>query len=66
MEGLTFQAGRKLEEEKWRGLTLEEHVNEMIENNDLTVKEAIKQVARLRELRKQEVYKAYHIDVNKN
>ena len=41
-------------------LTLKEHVELLSEENDISVKEAIKQVAKLRGLKKQEVYKAVH------
>lgn len=41
-------------------MTLEEHVNYIIEETQLSSKEAIKEVAKLRNLPKRDVYQAYH------
>lgn len=46
--------------EKWESLTLKEHVNELMEEQGLPSKKAIKEVAQLRGLQKREVYAAYH------
>src|SRR5699024_3287197 len=44
----------------WSSMTLSEHVNAVIDERGLTSKEAIKEVAKLRGIKKQEVYAAYH------
>ncbi len=41
-------------------MSLSEHVNAVIDERGLTSKEAIKEVAKLRDIKKQEVYAAYH------
>ena len=51
----------ELAESTWSHLSLREHVLELIELTGLSPKESIKEVANLRGLKKQEVYKAYHI-----
>ncbi|MDN7243802.1 16S rRNA (cytidine(1402)-2'-O)-methyltransferase [Planococcus sp. N028] len=51
-----------VESEKWwEALSIEEHVNEVMERNNLTSKEAIKEVSIARNLSKREIYQAYHI-----
>lgn len=47
-------------EQWWESLTIEEHVEELIERNQITSKEAIKEVAVARNLSKREIYQAYH------
>lgn len=47
----------------WSRLSLKEHVVYCIEEQGLSSKEAIKQVAKERNLPKREVYQAYHIQV---
>lgn len=44
----------------WQALSLKEHVELMMNEQDMPSKVAIKEVAKLRELKKQEVYSAYH------
>ncbi len=52
-----------MEEEKWwLTVTLEEHVNKLINEKGISSKEAVKEVAAERGLSKREVYQAYHID----
>lgn len=46
----------------WSHLTLIDHVNHYIEEQNMSSKEAIKQVAKERKLQKREVYQAYHIE----
>ena len=48
------------EDTSWEDLSLKEHVDVMISDRDITSKEAIKEVAKLRGLKKQEVYAAFH------
>lgn len=48
------------EDTSWNTLTIQEHVQIVMEENNLRSKEAIKEVAKIRELKKQEVYAAYH------
>ena len=44
----------------WTNMTLEEHVNYIIEEKQVSSKEAIKEVAKLRNLPKRDVYQAFH------
>lgn len=44
----------------WESLSLKEHVDLMITEMEFTSKDAIKEVAKLRGLKKQEVYAAFH------
>lgn len=46
----------------WSELTLEEHVDHLIEEKQCTSKEAIKEVAIQRGLSKREVYQNYHVE----
>ncbi|GAX06465.1 16S rRNA methyltransferase [Secundilactobacillus pentosiphilus] len=55
---------RESEEPDYSGLSIEEHVDHLIETG-LRPNDAIKQVAHLRQLKKQEVYQIYH-HLNKN
>ncbi|WP_407371558.1 16S rRNA (cytidine(1402)-2'-O)-methyltransferase [Carnobacterium sp.] len=48
------------EDTSWETLSLKEHVDVMINDRELTSKDAIKEVAKLRGLKKQEVYAAFH------
>ncbi len=48
------------EDTSWEVLSLKEHVDLMINDNEFTSKDAIKEVAKLRGLKKQEVYAAFH------
>lgn len=44
----------------WVNMTLEEHVDYIIEEKSMSSKEAIKEVAKIREIPKRDVYQAYH------
>ena len=46
----------------WRELSIEEHVNHYVEQENYTNKEAIKRVALDRNVPKREIYQAYHVD----
>ncbi|MDI2585667.1 16S rRNA (cytidine(1402)-2'-O)-methyltransferase [Psychrobacillus sp. NEAU-3TGS] len=46
----------------WEKLSIEEHVNSIIEEKQCTTKEAIKEVAIQRGLPKREVYQNYHVE----
>ncbi|MGB7366333.1 16S rRNA (cytidine(1402)-2'-O)-methyltransferase [Carnobacterium jeotgali] len=48
------------EDTSWEILSLKEHVDLMINDNEFTSKDAIKEVAKVRGLKKQEVYAAFH------
>ncbi|MEO4055570.1 16S rRNA (cytidine(1402)-2'-O)-methyltransferase [Solibacillus sp. CAU 1738] len=52
----------EIEEENnyWTNMTLVEHVNYLIEETGASSKEAIKEVAKMRDLPKRDVYQAYH------
>ncbi|TQR08312.1 16S rRNA (cytidine(1402)-2'-O)-methyltransferase [Psychrobacillus lasiicapitis] len=52
----------ELETSWWEKLSIEEHVNRIIEENQCTTKEAIKEVAIQRGLPKREVYQNYHVE----
>lgn len=45
----------------WEMLTIEQHVRQLVEEKEMSSKEAIKEVAKERELPKREVYQAYHL-----
>lgn len=45
----------------WESLSIEEHVEELMEKKGVTSKEAIKEVALERKLSKREIYQAYHL-----
>lgn len=55
-EGGTFTQ----EDKDWEELTVSEHVKQVMENKQITSKEAIKEVAKMREMKKQAVYAEYH------
>ena len=44
----------------WVNMTLEEHVDYLIDEKSVSSKEAIKEVAKIREIPKRDVYQAYH------
>ncbi|PAF16176.1 16S rRNA (cytidine(1402)-2'-O)-methyltransferase [Terribacillus saccharophilus] len=46
----------------WQDMSVQEHVNWYIENEELPSKQAIKQVAVDRQLPKRDVYQAYHVE----
>ncbi|WP_102693396.1 16S rRNA (cytidine(1402)-2'-O)-methyltransferase [Rummeliibacillus pycnus] len=46
----------------WDQLSIVEHVNHLIENQKISSKEAIKEVAKVRNLAKRDVYQQYHIE----
>lgn len=48
------------EETYWASMSVVEHVNYMLENTAMTTKEAIKEVAKLRQVPKRDVYNVYH------
>ena len=50
------------EEKWWDQLSIIEHVNHLIENQKISSKEAIKEVAKVRNLAKRDVYQQYHIE----
>ncbi|MGM9967271.1 MULTISPECIES: 16S rRNA (cytidine(1402)-2'-O)-methyltransferase [unclassified Rummeliibacillus] len=50
------------EENWWDQLSIIEHVDQLISNEKLSSKEAIKEVAKVRGLAKREVYQQYHIE----
>ncbi|MBM7646478.1 16S rRNA (cytidine1402-2'-O)-methyltransferase [Scopulibacillus daqui] len=52
----------QLNEAWWKDLSIEEHVDYYVKVKKETSKEAIKRVAKEREMPKREVYQAYHID----
>lgn len=48
-------------EKWWEPLSIEEHVNEVMEKKGISSKEAIKEVALARKQSKRQIYQAYHI-----
>lgn len=59
IEGASLEA--EIEATWWQDLSIVEHVDYHIENEDITSKEAIKRVALERQLPKREVYQSYHV-----
>ena len=49
-------------EKWWMNLSINEHVNHVMENQSISSKEAIKMVAKERDLPKRDVYQQYHIE----
>ncbi|ATP38599.1 16S rRNA (cytidine(1402)-2'-O)-methyltransferase [Solibacillus sp. R5-41] len=60
IEGNSASEITEEEEAYWTNFTLEQHVEYLIEESQLSSKDAIKEVAKLRNLPKREVYQAYH------
>ena len=60
LEGNTADEIEDEEESYWTNMSLEEHVSYIIEETKVSSKEAIKEVAKLRNLPKRDVYQAYH------
>lgn len=60
LEGNTSDDVEEDGEVYWTNLSLEEHVNYIIEESQISSKDAIKEVAKLRNLSKRDVYQAYH------
>lgn len=60
LEGNANAPEENEEDQYWVHMTLEEHVNHIIEETHVNSKEAIKEVAKLRGLPKRDVYQAYH------
>ncbi|MFJ8264223.1 16S rRNA (cytidine(1402)-2'-O)-methyltransferase [Rummeliibacillus sp. NPDC094406] len=50
------------EENWWDQLSIVEHVDQLIEHQKMSSKEAIKEVAKVRNLAKRDVYQQYHIE----
>ncbi|TKH03209.1 16S rRNA (cytidine(1402)-2'-O)-methyltransferase [Peribacillus simplex] len=64
---LIIEGGQWSEEEPeeawWMALDIVGHVNHYMETKQFTSKDAIKQVAKDRNMQKRDVYQAYHIDI---
>ena len=60
LEGNTSGDTEEEDDIYWTNMTLEEHVNYIIEERQISSKEAIKEVAKLRNLPKRDVYQAFH------
>lgn len=60
LEGNTSGATEEEEDLYWTNMALDEHVNFIMEQSQVSSKEAIKEVAKLRNLPKRDVYQAYH------
>lgn len=62
---IVIEGTQKTEEEEkeayWENLSIVEHVNLLMEEKEITSKEAIKEVAKLRGIPKREVYQEYHV-----
>lgn len=48
------------EDTSWQELSVRDHVTQLMEEQQLRSKEAIKEVAKIREMKKQDVYSSYH------
>jgi 16S rRNA (cytidine1402-2'-O)-methyltransferase len=61
IEGASLDSIVEEENHWWEKLSLEEHVEHYISNEQMNSKDAIKQTAKDRGMQKREVYQAYHI-----
>ena len=61
LEGNPLGESEIVEEAYWTNFSIEEHVDYLINEKQLSSKEAIKEVAKLRNLAKRDVYQQYHI-----
>lgn len=61
LEGSSEESVFEQESPWWEQLSIEEHVNNIIEEKQCTSKEAIKEVAIQRGLSKREIYQNYHV-----
>jgi len=50
----------EMEEEEWVHWTAKQHVEHLMEENQLSSKDAIKEVAQIRKVKKREIYSEYH------
>ena len=64
---LVVEGSNEVEEEAvwWKDVSLKEHVDHYVDAEGLKPNDAIKQVAKERNIPKREVYQAYHIDIMK-
>ena len=64
---LVVEGSNEVEEEAvwWEDVSLKEHVDHYVDAEGLKPNDAIKQVAKERNIPKREVYQAYHIDIMK-
>jgi len=64
---LIVEGSNEVEEEAvwWEDVSLKEHVDHYVDSQGLKPNDAIKQVAKERNIPKREVYQAYHIDIMK-
>ncbi|MBF4502305.1 16S rRNA (cytidine(1402)-2'-O)-methyltransferase [Savagea sp. SN6] len=60
LEGISEDDEAVLQAEWWESLSVVEHVDEMIQRENLKPKDAIRQVAIMRNVSRREVYNAYH------
>ena len=60
IEGINDEEEAVLQAEWWESLSVVEHVDEMIQRENLKPKDAIRQVAVMRNVSRREVYNAYH------
>ena len=62
LEGSNEAENESSEVPYWEALTIEQHVNHIMEEKQCTSKEAIKEVAIQRGLSKRDVYQSYHVE----
>lgn len=60
LEGNLNVVDEEPEETYWASMTVVEHVDYIVENTAVTTKEAIKEVAKLRQVSKRDIYNEYH------
>lgn len=63
LEGISkeeIESQKEQEIASWEGFSIVEHIDFIVETENISANEAIKKVAKQREMKKQEVYKAYH------
>lgn len=61
LEGNSNSEDEEEENAYWANLSIVEHVDYLIEENQITSKDAIKEVAKIRGLPKRDVYQEYHV-----
>ena len=62
LRGATGRKKREQEPVWWQGLSVDEHVAELMEQKGIRSKEAIREVAITREMSRRDVYQAYHVE----
>lgn len=62
LEGSDGSPEEAIEDAWWKGLSISNHVSELIDKKGIRSKEAIREVAMEREMSRREVYQEYHVE----